>query len=179
MLLRLVTAQGTRTRRPKAELLSDGAARDAERTALEALIRGRVVVANNAQDGAYEIAHEALLTRWSTLQGWLQRDAADHAVHERVEQAAAQWDRMGRGRDLLWGRRQLAEARALDRAAPGAARGRVPRRRRPARSGARRAIGAGRCRGAGDRRGDRRPGGPRPGAARARGDGRGPGDRRE
>jgi formylglycine-generating enzyme required for sulfatase activity len=116
ILLRLITAEGTRTRRPKAELLSDGAARDAERAALEALIRGRVVVASNAQDGAYEIAHEALLTGWATLRGWFTRDAADHAVRERIEQAAAAWDRMGRGRDLLWGRRQLAETRALDRA---------------------------------------------------------------
>ena len=79
------------------------------------LVRGRVVVANDAQDGAYEIAHEALLTSWSTLQGWLQRGAADHAVRARVEQAAAAWERMGRARDLLWGRRQLAETRALDR----------------------------------------------------------------
>ena len=87
----------------------------AERAALEALVRGRIVVANDAQGGAYEIAHEALLTSWSTLQGWLHRGAADHAVRERVEQAAAAWERMGRRRDLLWGRRQLAETRALDR----------------------------------------------------------------
>jgi formylglycine-generating enzyme required for sulfatase activity len=112
ILLRLVTAQGTRARQLEAELLSDGS----ERTALEALIRGRVVVASNAQDGAYELAHEALVTGWSTLQGWLTQDAADHAVRDRVAQAAAEWDRIGRGRDLLWGRRQLAEARALDRA---------------------------------------------------------------
>jgi serine/threonine protein kinase len=115
LLMRLVTAEGTRTRRSEAELLTEGAGRDAERAALEALVRGRVVVANNAHDGAYEIAHEALLTSWSTLQGWLQRGAADHAVRQRIEQAAASWDRMGRGHDLLWGRRQLAEARALDR----------------------------------------------------------------
>src|SRR6185295_19952213 len=101
---------------PKTELLSDGAVRDAERAALEALIRGRIVVASNAQDSAYEIAHEALLTGWSTLQGWLTRDAADHAVRARIAQAAAEWDRTGRGRDLLWERRRLAEVRALDRA---------------------------------------------------------------
>jgi serine/threonine protein kinase/formylglycine-generating enzyme required for sulfatase activity len=114
ILLRLVTAEGTRTRRPEAELLTKGAPRDAERAALEALVRGRVVVANNAHDGAYEIAHEALLTSWSTLQGWLRRDAAVHAVRQRVEHAATSWERMGRARDLLWGRRQLAETRALD-----------------------------------------------------------------
>jgi formylglycine-generating enzyme required for sulfatase activity len=114
ILLRLVTVEGTRTRRSKAELIGDGPERDAERSALEVLVRGRVLVANNAEDGAYEVAHEALLTRWSTLQGWLQRDIANHAVRERVEQAAASWDRMGRARYLLWERRQLAETRGLD-----------------------------------------------------------------
>src|SRR5262249_23444502 len=98
ILLRLVTAEGTRARRAEAERLSDGAQRSAERPALEALVRGRVVVANSADRGAYEIAHEALLVSWSTLQGWLQRDAADHGVRRRVEQAAAEWERMGRPR---------------------------------------------------------------------------------
>jgi serine/threonine protein kinase/formylglycine-generating enzyme required for sulfatase activity len=116
ILLRLVTAEGTRTRRSEAELLTESAERDTERAALEVLIRGRVVVANNAQEGAYQIAHEALLTSWSTLQGWLQRGAADHAVRTHVEQAAAAWERMGRARDLLWGHRQLAETKSLDRA---------------------------------------------------------------
>jgi len=115
ILLRLVTAEGTRARRSEAELLTDGVARGAERAALEVLVRGRVVVANDAQHGAYEIAHEALLASWSTLQGWLQRGAADHAVRLRVEQAAAEWQRMARARDLLWSRRQLAETKPLDR----------------------------------------------------------------
>src|SRR5262249_19760476 len=114
ILLRLVTVEGTRTRRTKAELISDGPEHDAEQSALEGLVRGRVLVANSAEDGAYEIAHEALLSRWSTLQGWLQRDIANHAIRERVEQAAASWERMGRARYLLWGRRQLAETRGLD-----------------------------------------------------------------
>jgi eukaryotic-like serine/threonine-protein kinase len=116
VLLRLVTADGTRARRSEAELLIAGEDPAAERAALEALVRGRIVVANDAQNGAYEIAHEALLVSWSTLQGWLQSDAAEHAVRLRVEQAAAEWQRMGRPRDLLWGRRRLASARAIDRA---------------------------------------------------------------
>ncbi|MGH9887985.1 MAG: hypothetical protein ACREBE_20805, partial [bacterium] len=114
ILLRLVTAEGTRARRAEAELLTDGGQRSAERTALEALVRGRVVVANSADRGAYEIAHEALLVSWSTLQDWLQRDAANQVVRERVAHAAASWERMGRVGELLWGRRQLAETRALD-----------------------------------------------------------------
>jgi eukaryotic-like serine/threonine-protein kinase len=115
ILLRLVTAQGTRTRRSEAELVGTGSAREAERAALEALVHGRVLVANNAQDGAYEIAHEALLTSWQTLQAWLRRDAADHALRDRVEHAAGAWQRMDRAPDLLWGRRSLGEARGLDR----------------------------------------------------------------
>ena len=114
ILLRLVTAEGTRARRSEAEILTAGAARGAERAALEVLVRGRVVVANDAQHGAYELAHEALLKSWATLQGWLQRDAADHAVRVRVEQAAEHWERMGRERRLLWGQRRLAETKALD-----------------------------------------------------------------
>jgi serine/threonine protein kinase/formylglycine-generating enzyme required for sulfatase activity len=116
ILLRLVAAGGTRTRRTESELVTEGDALDSERAALEVLVRGRLLVANNAQDGAYEIAHEALLSSWSTLQGWLQHDAANHALHERVAQAAAAWDRERRHGDLLWGRRQLVEARSLDRA---------------------------------------------------------------
>jgi serine/threonine protein kinase/formylglycine-generating enzyme required for sulfatase activity len=115
ILLRLVTAEGTRARRSEAELLGDGPERWVERSALEALVRGRIVVANDAQQGAYEIAHEALLMSWSTLQGWLSRGAADHAVRMRVEQAAAEWERMGRPRDLLWGGSRLATTRALER----------------------------------------------------------------
>jgi serine/threonine protein kinase/formylglycine-generating enzyme required for sulfatase activity len=114
LLLRLVTADGTRARRSEAELLSSGAGHRAERAALEVLVRGRIVVANDAQHGAYEIAHEALLVSWPTLQGWLQRGAAERAVRVRVEQVAAEWERMSHPRDLLWGPSRLAEVRALD-----------------------------------------------------------------
>jgi formylglycine-generating enzyme required for sulfatase activity len=79
------------------------------------LVRGRIVVANDAQDGAYEIAHEALLASWSTLLGWLDENAVDHAVRRRIEQAAAEWERSKRPRDLLWNRRKLAEAKPVAR----------------------------------------------------------------
>ncbi|MEO8698493.1 MAG: SUMF1/EgtB/PvdO family nonheme iron enzyme [Kofleriaceae bacterium] len=115
ILLRLMTADGTRARRAESELLSDGPERVAERAALEVLVRGRIVVANDAERGTYEVAHEALLTSWSTLQDWQRRGAADHAVRKRIEHAATEWDRLQRPRDLLWGRRQLAEARSIER----------------------------------------------------------------
>lgn len=114
LLLRLVTAERTRARRSEGELLVDGS----QRAALEVLVRGRIVVANDAQDGAYEIAHEALVTSWSTLQDWLRETAAEHAVQRRLEQAAADWERT-HDRELLWGRRKLVQIRALDRGALG------------------------------------------------------------
>ena len=55
ILLQLVSAQSTRIRRSERELVDDAVAR----AALEALVRGRLVVAHDG-DGAYEIAHEAL-----------------------------------------------------------------------------------------------------------------------
>jgi serine/threonine protein kinase/formylglycine-generating enzyme required for sulfatase activity len=114
LLLRLVTADGTRARRAENELLGHGPDRVTERAALEVLVQGRIVVANAAEQGAYEIAHEALFTSWSTFLDWRRRGAADHAARVRVEQAAATWERMGRSRDLLWHKRQLAEVRTLD-----------------------------------------------------------------
>jgi eukaryotic-like serine/threonine-protein kinase len=115
ILLRLVTAEGTRARRTEAELLSTGTQRTAERAALEVLVRGRLVVANDAQHGAYEIAHEALLVSWSTLQDWLSHGAAEQVVRVRIQHASAEWQRQGRPGDLLWNRRQLVPAGALDR----------------------------------------------------------------
>jgi serine/threonine protein kinase/formylglycine-generating enzyme required for sulfatase activity len=116
LLLRLVTADGTRARRTEAELLTEAAdPRAHERRALEVLVRGRIVVASDVQQGLYEIAHEALLTSWSTLGDWRRQSVADHAVRVRLEQAATAWDRMGRPRDLLWAARQLRETRDLDR----------------------------------------------------------------
>ena len=116
-LLRLVTVEGTRARRSEAELLADnGAGLTAERAALEALVRGRLVVAKEDQDGAmYEIAHEALLSNWSTLQDWMQQGAADRIARGRVERAALEWERLGKKRDVLWTSRQLAEAKTIDR----------------------------------------------------------------
>ncbi|MGE0867421.1 MAG: SUMF1/EgtB/PvdO family nonheme iron enzyme [Kofleriaceae bacterium] len=109
LLLRLVTADRTRARRGEAELLHASS----DRSALESLVRGRIIVANDAEDGGYEIAHEALLASWPTLQTWLDETAADHAVRRRIEHAALEWDRAGRPRDLLWGSRKLRETRML------------------------------------------------------------------
>ncbi|WP_437629862.1 nSTAND1 domain-containing NTPase [Sorangium sp. So ce854] len=135
LLVALVHPDGTRARRTDAELLGDGAlaaapgggggppgARAAGRAALDALVRGRLLVAREAGAGeqsAYELAHEALVHGWDTLRGWLSGDAERRAVAHRLERAAAEWDRLGRAAEALWSARQLGEARAVDPAALG------------------------------------------------------------
>ncbi|MFL5358102.1 protein kinase domain-containing protein [Archangium sp.] len=111
LLMRLVTVDGTRARRSEAELLGQD---PASRAALEALIHARLVVARHAEEGAsFDIAHEALLTGWATLAQWLAEANEARQLHARLERAAAEWERMGRPREALWGTRHLAEVRAL------------------------------------------------------------------
>jgi eukaryotic-like serine/threonine-protein kinase len=108
MLTGLVSAAGTRTRRTEAEL---GADDTAARAALEALVRGRLLVAREAPEGsAYELAHEVLILGWGTLRQWLEENAGSRAVRERLDAAVAEWERLDQAREALWSGRQLAEA---------------------------------------------------------------------
>ncbi len=120
LLVRLVSAEQTRLRCLGAELGAD--APDVRRT-LDALVRGRLIVARDeGGETAYEIAHEALIQGWGTLRGWLDGDHERRRVRERVEAAAAEWIRLDRTPQALWQRRQLDEASGLDEAfvGPGA-----------------------------------------------------------
>jgi formylglycine-generating enzyme required for sulfatase activity len=118
LLLQLITAEGTRERRSEEELLAAESkeTREDARVALEALVRGRLLVARDAESagqGSYELAHEALLSNWETLREWLRSDAERHAERKRLERAAAEWERMGKAREALWTDRRLIEADLL------------------------------------------------------------------
>lgn len=105
LLLRLISPEGARVRRTTREL---GAETSANRTALEALVRARLVVVR--QDGeahVIEVAHEALLKGWSTLRGWLEAALQERQVLERVRLATAGWERADRSASALWSRREL------------------------------------------------------------------------
>ncbi|HYV45045.1 MAG TPA: serine/threonine-protein kinase, partial [Myxococcaceae bacterium] len=107
VLLRLVSAAGTRARRSEEELRY---VHPAARAALEALVRGRLVVAREVDgEASYEVAHEAILTGCATLAGWLGEEAETKAARERLSLAAAEWERRGQDRELLWGARSLEE----------------------------------------------------------------------
>lgn len=113
MLLRLVTLDNTRTRRGEGELRADV---EPARSALAALVRGRLLVAQDGDDGSvYELAHEVLLHGWTTLRRWLVEDAESREVRERLASAAAEWKRLRRAPEILWNARQLAE---ITRVAP-------------------------------------------------------------
>jgi formylglycine-generating enzyme required for sulfatase activity len=111
VLLRLVTSVGTRVRRTEAEL-SVG---EGTRIALDALVKGRLLVVHDGEEGAtFELAHEVLVRGWGTLREWLEADAEDRARRERVAAAAADWSRAGRRGDMTFRGPRLIEARSLD-----------------------------------------------------------------
>ena len=112
IFLRLISADGTRATRTHEELESSHPESTA---ALDALVKGRLVVARDAPEGAvYEIAHEALVHGWKTLAGWLASDADARIVRERLEAASVEWERLGRPREALWGAKQVAEVSGLE-----------------------------------------------------------------
>jgi len=112
VLLRLVTEQGTRARRSVGEL-TDGDPRYL--AALEALIRGRLLVAREGEEGGVcEVAHEALMHGWGALAGWIEEARETRELRVRLEGAARDWERAGRRADLLWSERALLVAAQLE-----------------------------------------------------------------
>ncbi|MGZ3460246.1 MAG: serine/threonine-protein kinase, partial [Archangium sp.] len=113
LALQLVTGEGTRVERAEEELVE--ASDDAASAALRALVEGRLLHTRTVGgQPRCEFAHDSLIESWGTLRDWLDDDIGHRVVRKRVEVASAEWERLARSREALWGRRQLAEARALD-----------------------------------------------------------------
>ncbi len=114
MLLALVTLEGTRARRNQEELLRRG---PAARDVLEALVRSRLLVVRQTAEGPiYEVAHEALIRGWGTLRRWLEEYQESLAVRHRLESSSAEWLRLNKSSDVLWGVQQLTEVKLLEEA---------------------------------------------------------------
>jgi WD40 repeat protein len=132
----LVTAQGTRATRGRAELLSvfagprgggDGSPPGDSRMAeavLDALISARLLIQyepseHGATKGAgldrdltrVEVVHESLLTHWPRLKRWQVQDAEGALLRDQLERAARLWDERGRPAELLWEGRAYQEYR--------------------------------------------------------------------
>lgn len=112
ILMQLVTAEGTRARRRETELLKEPGAGPA----LNALLQGRLLVVRDIDVGTvYEVAHEALIKGWGTLRHWLDEQAESRQIKQSLERTVANWQRLGRAPEALWGQRQLSEASLLSR----------------------------------------------------------------
>lgn len=111
MLVRLVTGEGTRARLGEEELVGKD---PMARSALDALVRGRLVTVEEANgESIFSLAHEALLRGWSTLRGWLVDDSERRLLLERLGRAAADWERLGRVHGALWSAPELAETEVV------------------------------------------------------------------
>jgi hypothetical protein len=61
-------------------------------------------------DGSVEVAHEALIRAWPTLQDWLEADREGLRVHRHLTEAALEWQQLGREPGELYRGARLAQA---------------------------------------------------------------------
>ena len=59
-----------------------------------------------------EVAHEALLTEWERLRGWIEEGRADIARRAALDTALTEWSRSGRDPDYLLTRQATRRVRA-------------------------------------------------------------------
>ncbi len=113
LLLRLVTAEGTKRVMSETKLL-DGLGSQAE-AVLRRLVESRLVAVQAAKaaqgEGTQlELAHEALIGSWTTLARWIDESRHELAFVAEVSQAAELWQQRGHSPNELWQGRALAEA---------------------------------------------------------------------
>ncbi|MEV1085138.1 hypothetical protein AB0I98_44165 [Streptomyces sp. NPDC050211] len=108
ILLRLITpGEGAEdTRRPvdRTELELD-AIRDSD--VLERLVRARLITID---DDTVDLAHEALITSWPRLRGWIDEEREHLLVHRHLTAAASEWEALGRDPGALYRGTRLATA---------------------------------------------------------------------
>ncbi|WP_306337948.1 hypothetical protein [Streptomyces sp. KL118A] len=109
ILLRLITpGEGTPdTRRPiDVHELEEDRHPDT-RTVLDLLARARLIT---LEDTTVDLAHEALITAWPRLSGWIEEDRDRLRAHRRLTEAATAWDELDRDGGALYRGTRLASA---------------------------------------------------------------------
>ncbi|MGA5508949.1 PQQ-binding-like beta-propeller repeat protein [Streptomyces umbrinus] len=109
VLLRLVApGDGTPdTRRPVERAELPGTGRDDTAEVVEALAGSRLLTLDG---DTVEIAHEALITAWPRLRGWIEEDRERLRVHRNLTEAARAWQELGREEGALYRGSRLAAA---------------------------------------------------------------------
>ncbi|MFI7340868.1 helix-turn-helix domain-containing protein [Streptomyces sp. NPDC050085] len=75
---------------------------------VDRLARARLI---SLDHGTVDLAHEALITAWPRLSGWIDEDREQLRVHRRLTEAARTWDELGRDAGALYRGTRLAAAR--------------------------------------------------------------------
>ncbi|MDX3231130.1 hypothetical protein [Streptomyces sp. ME19-01-6] len=75
---------------------------------LERLVRARLVTLD---EGTVDLAHEALITAWPRLRGWIDEDRQRLRTHRKLTEAARTWEELGRDPGALYRGARLVEAR--------------------------------------------------------------------
>lgn len=111
VLLRLVTARGTRANLPM-ERVVDGLGSAADRVVAK-LVEARLLSLRRSQDRdggvRVELAHEALIQAWRTLAGWIAECREGLHTLAELTTAAQLWDGRGRPPELLWTGKGLSD----------------------------------------------------------------------
>lgn len=105
-----------RTRRRKQELFRTGEDPDNISQVLDGMVKERLVrlsPGDTPADDQIEVAHEALIRNWKTLQGWINEDYEQLRQRGRLIEAANMWEESGRDPSRLWRGAQLEDARRL------------------------------------------------------------------
>ena len=102
-------AQDTRRRVQIDELIPTDGPRAAEvRSVLEQLTAARLVTVD---EDTLNVAHEALIREWPTLQDWLRNDRETLRLHRRLTEAATEWQLSGRDESVLFRGARLVQTR--------------------------------------------------------------------
>ncbi|WP_456340623.1 nSTAND1 domain-containing NTPase [Streptomyces mirabilis] len=101
ILLRLITpGEGTPdTRRPAPRAELDIGDPTDTAAVLERLVHARLITVG--QD-TVDLAHEALITAWPRLRGWIEQDRERLRLHRRLTEAAQTWEELGREPGALY-----------------------------------------------------------------------------
>jgi len=103
----------TRRQQSVVDLRAAGDAPGTFEHALERLAHNRLLTLSGEERAAgrqVDIAHEALITGWPTLQTWLSQRREAEQTRRRLEAKATEWERLGQGSGGLLDQVELAEA---------------------------------------------------------------------
>jgi WD40 repeat protein len=106
--------EDTKRRASLGELLPADGNREGVEAVVQALASPDVRLITTEGEGAsqyVEVAHEALISGWTRLRGWIELDRDALRIHRKLTEAATEWETNSRSKSYLYGRERLQQAR--------------------------------------------------------------------